>query len=121
MSRAEIGSRAELAVADLLFAQGFELFARNLRLGALEIDVVAIRDGLVVVTEVRTRGPGAWVRAFESVSRSKRARLIRAAGRLWRTRLRRRGHLKRVRIDVASVTFAGAATHVEYVEGAIGR
>jgi putative endonuclease len=104
-----------------LFARGFDIMGRNLRLGALELDIVARRRGLVVVTEVRTRGRGALVRAFESVTWAKRARLGRAVERLWRSSLSGMPGVVRVRIDVAAVTFADGVTRLEYVEGALAR
>jgi putative endonuclease len=67
-----------------LFARGFSVLARNLRLGVLEIDIVARSGSLVVVVEVRTRGQGSFVGAFESVTPTKRANLTRAVARLWR-------------------------------------
>jgi len=103
-----------------LFASGFSILARNLRLGPLELDVVARSGALVVVVEVRTRRKGALVTAFESVTPSKRARLIRAVDRLWRTRLVAMRDIERVRIDVAAVTFVCGRTLVEYASGAIG-
>jgi putative endonuclease len=120
LTRAELGRRAEAAVADLLFARGFSLLARNLRLGALELDIVARKGPLVVVVEVRTRGAGAWVGALESVTWAKRQRLRRATSRLWRTRLVAIRSLERVRIDVAAVSFVGSKTRVEYIAGAVG-
>lgn len=119
-TRTAIGRRAELAVADFLFANGFTLLARNLKLGALELDVVARKGALVVIVEVRTRGPGAWVRAFESVTWAKQKRILRAVERLWRTRLVRSATIQRVRVDVAAVTFADGRTSIEYVAGAVG-
>jgi putative endonuclease len=118
--RAELGRRAEDAVADYLVASGFELLGRNVRLGKLELDVVARRGDLVVVVEVRTRGPTALETALGSVSGRKRARVRRAVERLWRSKLEAMDGVERVRIDVAAVTFAGGKTSVEYVEGAIG-
>lgn len=120
LSRAESGRRAEDAVADYLVAAGYELLGRNVRLGALELDVVARRGRLVIVVEVRTRGPGALQGPFESVGATKRARLRRALERLWHRRLARMPGVERVRIDVAAVTFDGAETRVEHVPGAIG-
>jgi putative endonuclease len=107
-------------VADLLFANGFAVLARNLRLGALELDIVARKGALVVVVEVRTRGGGAWVGALESVTWAKRQRLRRATGRLWRTRFAAMRGVERVRIDVAAVSFVGPKTRVEYIRGAVG-
>jgi putative endonuclease len=119
MTRAELGRRAELAVADCLFALGFDLLARNLRLGHLELDVIARKGSLLVVTEVRTRGAGSYLSAFESVSPRKRARVLTAVDRLWRRRSSWTMGVERVRIDVAAVSFVGRETHVEYVPAAI--
>jgi putative endonuclease len=121
VNRAELGRRAELAVADFLFAHGFDVLARNLRLGRLELDVVARKGSTLVVTEVRTRGAGSYQRAFESVSWAKRARLLKAVNRLWARRGSLALGIERVRIDVASVTFTGRETRVEYVPSAIVR
>lgn len=118
-TRASLGRRAELAVADYLVAAGFELLGQNVRLGALELDLVARKGPLVVVVEVRTRGGTAFETAFESIGPAKRARLQRAVGRLWRERLHEMSGVERVRIDVAAVTFEAGKTLVEYVEGAV--
>jgi putative endonuclease len=112
------GDRAEEAVVDYLVVRGFEILGRNVRLGALEIDVVARRGDLAAIVEVRTRGEGAFTRGLESVDAKKRMRITRAAERLWRTKLSKMPGIERVRIDVASVTFDGAETHVEYIEAA---
>ena len=114
------GRKAEDAVADYLVASGYELLARNLRLGPLELDLVARRGPLVAVVEVRTRGATALQGPFESVNERKRARLRKAVARLWREQLEAMPEVQRVRMDVAAVTFEGDQTTVEYVEGAIG-
>jgi putative endonuclease len=119
VTRVELGRRAELAVADYLFALGFELLARNLRLGHLELDVVARKGPLLVVTEVRTRGRTAYERAFESVSPQKRARIANAVDRLWRRRSPWTRGIERVRLDAAAVTFLGRETYVEYAPSAL--
>jgi putative endonuclease len=111
--------RAERAVEEHLAARGFETVARNLRLGALEIDLVARKEALAVIVEVRTRGAGSFQRALESITPKKRATLLRAAERMWRERLSRMEGIERMRIDVAAVTLEGAEISVEYIEGAI--
>jgi putative endonuclease len=116
----ELGRRAELVVADELFARGFSVIGRNVRLGALELDVIARRGPLLVVVEVRVRGSGSWVGPFESVTRAKRARLLRAVDRFWRQRAETAlADVERVRIDVAAVTFDAGRTRVEYAEGVV--
>lgn len=113
------GRRAELAVADYLVAHGFAILAHNLRLGPLELDLVARCRGLVAVVEVRTRASGSFEGPFASIRKSKRERLIRGVERLWREWLATMPAVARVRIDVAAVTFEKGQTRVEYVKGAI--
>ncbi len=120
MTPHQAGRHAEVAVADYLFAHGFAILGRNVRVGPLEIDVVARRGPLVVIAEVRTRRPGARVGSFESVGPRKRERLLRAARRLWSRHLSSDATIRRVRIDVAAVTFDAGRTRIEYAEGAIG-
>jgi putative endonuclease len=120
MTRHELGRRAELAVADYLFVLGFDVLARNVRLGAFEIDVVARRGPLVVAAEVRTRGTTSFVGPFASVGWQKRRRLRFAADRLWSRSFARVPGVQRIRIDVAAVTFRGRETLVDYAEDALG-
>lgn len=119
MTRVELGRCAELAVADYLFVLGFDLVARNLRLGHLELDVVARKGPLLVVTEVRTRGRGSYLRAFESVDPRKRDRIATAVNRLWRRRSSWMQGIERVRLDAAAVSFVGRETYVDYAPAAL--
>ena len=119
MDRRAIGRRAEDAVAAHLVARGFSVLARNLRLGALELDLVVRQGPLVAIVEVRTRGRGSFTGPFASVTHEKQRRLLRAADRLWRDKLRGMPDVARVRIDVAAVTFDGDVAKIEYHAGAI--
>lgn len=83
--------------------------------------MVARRDDLVVVVEVRTRGPGSFQRPFESIDAKKRMRLLHATERLLRGELARLKGVARVRIDAAAVALDDRGASVEYVEGAVTR
>lgn len=50
-----LGQWGENCAADFLNRQGFDVFARNVRTSAGEIDLVARRADLVVFAEVKTR------------------------------------------------------------------
>lgn len=113
------GRAAELAVADYLCLEGFSILGHNVRVGHLELDLVGRLRDLIVVVEVRTRGPGSLQLPFESIGPAKRARIRRAVDRLWRKRLAAIPDIERVRIDAAAVSFVGGQTHVEYVRGAV--
>jgi putative endonuclease len=117
--KTELGARAELAVVDYLAVAGFTVLGRNVRLGPLELDVVARRGPLVVVVEVRTRGRGSLQSAFESIGPVKRMHMKRAVARLWRDKLRDVPGVERVRLDAAAVRFEAGKTWVDYVERAL--
>lgn len=112
------GVRAETAVATYLRAAGCEVIGTNVRLGRLEVDVVAREGRVILVVEVRERGPGAWTSGFGSIDAKKRLRIRRAAERLWQRRYRDDASVDRVRIDAASVTFDGENPIIEYVKAA---
>jgi putative endonuclease len=113
-----LGQAAEAAVARDLADRGWQILGTNVRVGRLELDVVARQADTVVVFEVRTRGATAWQTGLASVVGTK-ARRVRAAGeRLWRQRFQRDTSVNRMRFDVAVVTFGpqGDAL-IEYARG----
>lgn len=115
----DAGRAAEDAVAAYLVARGFAIVATNLRVGHLELDVVARAGPLIVVVEVRTRGPRAWTTGFGSLDPGKRRRIRLAGERLWQRRYRHDASAERLRFDAASVRLAeGTAPEVEYVPAA---
>jgi putative endonuclease len=101
-----------------LIERGYEIVALNLRLSRLEIDVVARRNDLVVVVEVRSRGASAWTTGFGSLDGRKRTRIRHAGERLWQRRYRSDLSVRRMRLDAASVVFGPDGLIIEYVEGA---
>lgn len=116
--RHRVGREAEALVAEYLVGRGLRIEDTNLRLGALEIDIVARQGAVVVVVEVRTRGPGAWTSGFGSISATKRRRVRWAGERLWRMRYRNDPTAERMRFDAAAVSFRSDGPSIEYVEAA---
>ena len=118
-SRKALGDRAERTASDWFVAQGFEILAANLRIGRFEIDLV-LRDGpVIVLVEVRTRGPGSWTGALASIETKKRARLRTAGERLWRERFAQDQAIDRMRFDVAAVDLLpDGSAHVEHIKAA---
>lgn len=117
-ARAEAGQSAERAVLRWLVAHGFHIVATNLRVSRYELDIVARSGPLIVVVEVRTRGPGAWTRGFGSLDAAKRRRIRRAGEWLWQRRYRNDPSAERLRFDAASVSFVAGSPRVEYVPAA---
>lgn len=116
--RLERGRRAEEVAAAFAVSLGMVVVARNVRVGRLEIDLIAIDGEAVVVIEVRTRGPGSWVGPLSSVDWRKRARLRAAGEALWRTRYKQDSRLARMRFDLMAVDLTGSTPKVEHVRAA---
>ena len=91
-----------------LAKRGLVILDTNVRLGHLELDIVAREDDTVVVVEVRTRGATAWQTGMESIARTKAKRVRTAGERLWRKRFERDPSVNRMRFDVAVVTYDDA-------------
>lgn len=114
------GETAERAVATWLEARGWSISARRLRLGRLEIDLLARRGDVVAIVEVRSRQAGTLVDPFDTISATKRANLVRAAHRLWAERYADDSTVRVLRIDLAAVVWrADGAADIEVIEGAV--
>jgi len=117
--RARRGAEAEDAAAAYVAEQGMAVLDRNVRVGHLELDIIAQDGPVIAVVEVRTRGAGAWQRPLSSLGHSKCQRVRRAAAILWSRRWRKRRGVERVRFDVAAVDLdVPGAPQVEYVRAA---
>lgn len=114
LSKAETGARGEQAAAEWLLENGFEVVARNWRSGALEIDIVAVKEGAVHFVEVKTRAAGALTSPEYALDYRKTAALTRAA-RAWLRFSRFQGE---VRFDLMAVD-VGASLEVRYIPDAI--
>jgi len=118
--RTAIGRSAEQLAAAHLADAGFRILWQNVRIGPLEVDLVAKKDDLVIIVEVRSRGPGAFEGPLASITWSKRRMLLRAARGLWRGRLKKMADVRRVRIDVVAIRASSAGPpRIEWIKGAI--
>jgi putative endonuclease len=77
--RRQLGFLAEERAAQHVRQHGFAILARNFRCRSGELDIVARREGLLVIAEVRVRSSGAYGGAAASITRVKQARIRRAS------------------------------------------
>ena len=100
-----------------LESQGFRIVGRNVRVGRLELDVLAEKAGMLVVCEVRGRRDQRYGSPAETISPTKIAR-VRAATERWLVGSGYEDHA--VRLDAASITFdgPGGTPKLEYYEAA---
>jgi putative endonuclease len=73
------GARAEALAAEYLMRQGLTIVGRNFRTRFGEIDLIARHAGVLVFVEVRMRSSPDFGGAIESISATKRTRLVAAA------------------------------------------
>ena len=101
VARINTGKNAEDAAADFLQANGHTIIARNLRLGHLEIDLLATlpNTNLLIVIEVKARRAGTHAPELR-VDWRKRRHLIMAAQMLLSRRMFRG---KQIQFDVVAV------------------
>lgn len=74
----DIGKWGEQLAVDKLVADGYAIVERNWRLGHVEIDIVAIKNDVLVIAEVKTRSE-LDVDPLEAIDKGKKARMLRAA------------------------------------------
>ena len=79
MNARAVGARAEDAACAFLRDRGYEILARNLRLGHGELDIVARRDGVTAFVEVKYRRDGRFGTPAEAVTPLKMRRILDAA------------------------------------------
>jgi putative endonuclease len=110
-----VGDAGEDAVAAWYTAAGFQIVARNWRVRAGEIDVIARRGPLLVFCEVKTRRGNTYGEPFEAVTARKQARL-RSLASQWLAQ--HPGRADDLRFDVASVRPNGHGWDVDVIEAA---
>ncbi|MDR0995552.1 MAG: YraN family protein [Tannerella sp.] len=77
--RSIVGKEGEAAARAYLLKAGYNILHTNWHLGHYELDIVATREGELVVVEVKTRTEGYLLSPEEAVGRDKIKRLVAAA------------------------------------------
>ena len=74
----ETGKWGEEIATGLLVSKGYAIVERDVKVGRVEIDIIATKDNRVCFVEVKTRSTD-FVDPLEAVDTRKRARMVRAA------------------------------------------
>lgn len=113
-ARLELGVAGEELAARHLVDAGWRILARRWRAAGREIDLVAERDGLVALVEVKTRRAGGLAPAAMAVDWRKRRQLAAAgaaAASRWST-------AHGLRFDVIGITWSSAGAEIDHLEDA---
>ena len=105
------GTAGEALAAAYFELTGCVVVARNVRLAGVEVDLVVDDGGAQVLVEVKTRTRSDYGGAALALGPAQRARLLRAAATLERSR--------RSRIDVLSIEITEDGAVVRHYRGAV--
>lgn len=117
-TRRDVGVIGEKLAVDYLKGLGYEILQRNFRCRQGEIDIIARQDDCLVFVEVRTKRGGEFGTPEESVTYSKREKLIVLAESYLQTLA---SPPLSWRIDVVAVELApdGRISRLDHIENAV--
>ncbi|KIC61814.1 YraN family protein [Chryseobacterium taiwanense] len=67
----DFGKKAEDLAVEFLQKNGYKILARNFRFQKAEIDIIAEKDNLIIVVEVKARSTDAFILPQEAVNKTK--------------------------------------------------
>jgi putative endonuclease len=93
------GNLGEFMAAKWLYRQGYKIFKINYRVGHLEVDIIATDEKNWIFVEVKTKTFTNFLHPENSVHKTKRDNLIRAAKKF----MIQNTEYKKVRFDIISI------------------
>lgn len=110
----EIGKLGEQLACEYLTNKGYAILETNWRLGRLEADIIAYKEGVIVMVEVKTRTSQSFGEPEEFVTAAKQQACIRLANAYMRTNWRD----EEVRFDIISVVISAEQHTINHIENA---
>lgn len=75
----KIGVKGEQTAADFLLNKGYAILHRNWRSGSKEVDIIAFKDDMLVIVEIKTRSSKMFAFPEDAVNKRKQSLLKLAA------------------------------------------
>ena len=98
----------------VLQRDGFTILETNWRFQKAEIDIIAKKDGLLIFTEVRTRGRNKFEKPSDTIDKKKLALYKNAVGRF----LEQSPSEDEIRFDVVNIIMGKDETQIEHIPNA---
>jgi putative endonuclease len=117
-SRRALGEFGERVAAAHLEANGYRIVATNVRTREAELDIVAVRDGVVAFVEVKTRRGDALGSAAEAIGPAKARRLL-AASLAYAQERPELPPDRRIDLVAIDLDGAGRVLSVQHIENAV--
>ncbi len=110
----DTGKKGEALAVAHYTSQGYEILETNWQSNHQEIDIIASRDDVIVIAEVKTRKTKYFGAPEAFVTRHKQKMLIKAANHY----VTSKGIDKNVRFDIVSVLLHGDHHQLNHIEDA---
>ncbi len=98
-SHNDLGKKAEDLAAEFLIKNGYKILVRNFRYQKAEIDIIAEKDNLIIITEVKARSTDVFMLPQEAVNKRKISLIVSAANHF----IEEFNKNQEVRFDIISV------------------
>ncbi len=95
----DLGKKAEDLAAEFLVKNGYKILVRNFRYQKAEIDIIAEKENLIIITEVKARSTDAFMLPQEAVNKRKISLIVLAANHF----MEEFNKNQEVRFDIISV------------------
>ena len=110
----ELGKLGEELAVNYLIDNGYQILERNWRSGHKEIDIIALKDGVLAIVEVKTRKSDDYGEPEIAVGITKQRMLIWAADAY----VRYKNLNVDVRFDIISIVISDTEPEIEHIEDA---
>ncbi|TLX70943.1 YraN family protein [Labilibacter sediminis] len=110
----ELGNEGEHIAARFLEEKGYDILEQNWRYNHKEIDLIASKDDLLIIAEIKTRSTEDWEHPAEAITNAKIRFLVDAT----EAYIEENDIDKEVRFDVLSVIPQGTAWKVDHIKEA---
>ena len=79
MHKNSLGNKGEKLACDYLIKNGYKILERNWRFGRFEIDIIAQKNNLIVIVEVKTRSNDYFVAPQQTLKKKQIENILQAA------------------------------------------
>lgn len=110
----DLGNLGEEIALGHLRGKGYEIRETNWRFGKDEIDIIAEKDGFLIIVEVKTRQSNVFGEPEVFVTKQKQGFLIRAT----QAYLERNKIDLETRFDIVSIIISGSKRNINHLEDA---
>lgn len=111
----DFGKQAEDLTAEYLQKNGYKILVRNFRFQKSEIDIIAEKDNLIIIVEVKARSTDAFMLPQEAVTKSKIKSIVSVANHF----MEEFNKNQEVRFDIISVLPGEKGNlNIEHIENA---